>query len=236
VAARSVTEPAALLSVILPVLNEAELIGPVLEPLQALRQQGHELILVDGGSADGTLARAAGLVDLVIHTPRGRATQMRAGAERARGDWMWFIHGDTRVSAAAVTALLRTLDDPRACWGRFDVRLDGEAWPLRVIERLINLRSRLSGIATGDQALFMRRDLYHRLGGWPDLPIMEDVAMSRALKTLARPRCLREPVHTSSRRWERHGVLPTVWLMWRLRLAFALGADPARLARRYAER
>lgn len=224
------------LSVILPVLNEAQGIRAVLEPLQALRALGHELILVDGGSEDGTTALVPDLVDRRLQAPRGRALQMRAGAEQARGEWLWFLHGDTRVNAAAVAALLRTVEDPEACWGRFDVRLAGQAWPFRVIERCMNLRSRLSGIATGDQALFMRRDLYQRLGGWPRIPIMEDVAMSRSLRALARPRCLREPVQTSSRRWERHGILATVWLMWRLRLAFALGADPARLAHQYAER
>ncbi len=230
------TEPLPSLSVILPVLNEAEGIRAVLRPLQSLRALGHEVILVDGGSTDGSPELATGLVDLVLRTSPGRAAQMRAGAERARGDWFWFLHGDTRVSPAGVAALLRVLEDPATCWGRFDVRLSGRAWPLRVIERLINLRSRVSGIATGDQALFLRRDLYEQVGGWPSLPLMEDVALSRTLKAVARPRCLRETVVTSSRRWERHGILATVLLMWRLRLAFALGADPARLARRYGER
>lgn len=224
------------LSVILPVLNEAAGIRAVLQPLQTLRNQGHELILVDGGSLDDTVALAMDLVDRVVHAPRGRALQMHAGAEQASGDWLWFQHGDTRASGGAIEALLRVMEEPGTCWGRFDVRLAGNAWPFRVIEWHMNLRSRLSGIATGDQALFMRRDLYDRLGGWPRIPIMEDVAMSRALKAVARPRCLRERVTTSSRRWERHGILATVLLMWRLRLAFALGADPVRLARQYAER
>lgn len=235
-AARSVSEPTPSLSVILPVLNEAAQIQAALEPLQSLRQQGHELILVDGGSEDDTIAKATDRVDQVLHAPRGRALQMRAGAEQARGDWLWFVHGDTRVSGTAIAALLRVMEDPQARWGRFDVRLAGSFWPFRVIERCMNLRSRLSGIATGDQALFLRRDLYQQVGGWPRIPIMEDVAMSRLLKSAARPRCLCEPVLTSSRRWERQGILPTVWLMWRLRLAFALGADPARLARQYTER
>jgi rSAM/selenodomain-associated transferase 2 len=223
------------LSVIVPVLNEADGIRAVLACLQPLRALGHELILVDGGSVDDTVAQAKGLVDHLLHAPRGRALQLRAGAEQARGDWLWFVHGDTRVSAAALAVLLRTLADPAVAWGRFDVRLSGQAWSLRMIEWLMNLRSRISGIATGDQALFLRRELYARAGGWPPIPLMEDVALSRTLKRLARPACLRETVLTSSRRWERHGILPTVWLMWRLRLAFALGADPARLARHYAE-
>lgn len=230
------TEAAPRLSVILPVLNEAREIRAVLEPLQGLRGLGHEIILVDGGSHDDTLALARDRVDLVLQTPRGRASQMRAGAERARGDWLWFVHGDTRVTDAAVAALLALLREPRVGWGRFDVRLTGRNPGLRVVERMMNLRSRLSGIATGDQALFLRRELYERVGGWPPIPLMEDVALSRALKRLARPRCLRQVVLTSSRRWEAHGLLPTVWRMWRLRLAFALGADPAHLARQYAER
>lgn len=230
------TESAPSLSVILPVLNEAQDIRATLLPLQALRALGHELILVDGGSRDDTVMLARGLVDRVLHAPRGRALQLRAGAEQARGEWLWFVHGDTRVSGRAQAALLQAIAEPGPAWGRFDVRLSGRAWPLRLIERLINLRSRLSGIATGDQALFVHRDLYRRLGGWPPIPLMEDVALSRVLKRVARPRCLRETVLTSSRRWERHGILATVWLMWRLRLAFTLGADPARLARRYSER
>lgn len=230
------TETLPSLSVILPVLNEAEGIRAALQPLQSLRAYGHEVILVDGGSTDGTPELAAGLADQVLRTKPGRAAQMRAGAERARGDWLWFVHGDTQVSPAGVAALLRVLEDPATCWGRFDVRLSGRAWPLRVIERLINLRSRVSGIATGDQALFLRRQLYERVGGWPSLPLMEDVALSGILKSVARPCCLRETVLTSSRRWERHGILATVLLMWRLRLAFALGKDPVQLARRYGER
>jgi rSAM/selenodomain-associated transferase 2 len=231
-----VTESAPGLSVILPVLNEAEHIDAVLQPLQSLRAQGHEVILVDGGSTDGGPEMARGLVDLILVADRGRARQMRAGAERARGDWLWFVHGDTRVTDAALTALLGLLREPGAQWGRFDVRLSGRNSVFRVIERMINLRSRVSGIATGDQALFLRRALYERVGGWPSIPLMEDVALSRTLKAVARPCCRRERVLTSSRRWERHGILTTVLLMWRLRLAFALGADPARLARRYGAR
>jgi rSAM/selenodomain-associated transferase 2 len=231
-----VTESAPGLSVILPVLNEAEHIDAVLQPLQSLRAQGHEVILVDGGSTDGGPEMARGLVDLILVADRGRARQMRAGAERARGDWLWFVHGDTRVTDAAVTALLGLLREPGAQWGRFDVRLSGRNPVFRVIERMINLRSRVSGIATGDQALFLRRALYERVGGWPSIPLMEDVALSRTLKAVARPCCRRERVLTSSRRWERHGILVTILLMWRLRLAFALGADPARLARRYGAR
>jgi rSAM/selenodomain-associated transferase 2 len=225
-----------LLSVIIPAWNEAEQIEAVLQSLQTLRQQGHELILVDGGSDDDTRRIAAPWVDRLLQVPRGRARQLAAGAAQARGDWLWFLHADTLVSAEVLAALLHILHTGSGAWGRFDVRLSGQRWPLRIIERLINLRSRLSGIATGDQALFMHRDLYRRVGGWPQIPLMEDVALSRALKRIARPLCLYEQVLTSSRRWERQGVLATVLLMWYLRLAFTLGADPQVLAARYAGR
>jgi hypothetical protein len=125
------------------------------------------------------------------------------------------------------------LGDPGVLWGRFDLRLSGSAWPLRIIERMINLRSRLSGIATGDQGIFVRREVFEAAGGYPPIALMEDVALSRALRRRARPACLRPPLLTSSRRWEQRGILRTVLLMWRLRLAYALGVSPERLARQY---
>ncbi len=225
-----------MLSIIIPVWNEAEQIETVLQPLQYLRQQGHEVILVDGGSEDATRLIAGPWVDHLLQVPRGRAQQLAAGARQAKGDWLWFLHGDTEVSAEVMAAILHVVQNGIGRWGRFDVRLSGRRWPLRIIERMLNLRSRLSGIATGDQAMFMHRDLYAAAGGWPQIPLMEDVAMSLALKRTTRPLCLYEQVITSSRRWERHGILSTVLLMWRLRLAYALGADPHKLAARYAER
>jgi rSAM/selenodomain-associated transferase 2 len=169
----------------------------------------------------------------VVAAPRGRARQQNAGAAAATGDVLLFLHADTRLPPDADARIAAALAAPGACWGRFDVRLTGRAPLLRLVERLISLRSRLTGIATGDQAIFVRRDTFQAIGGFPDQPLMEDVALSRALRRIARPACLREAVLTSSRRWETRGIWRTIVLMWRLRLAYALGADPAELARRY---
>jgi rSAM/selenodomain-associated transferase 2 len=219
------------LSVIVPALDEAEVIEATLRDLRASGVA--ELIVVDGGSRDDTPARARNLADQVLTGPRGRAAQMNHGAAHAGGDTLWFVHADTRVPAQAQACLAEALGDPGVLWGRFDLRLSGSAWPLRIIERMINLRSRLSGIATGDQGIFVRREVFEAAGGYPPIALMEDVALSRALRRRARPACLRPPLLTSSRRWEQRGILRTVLLMWRLRLAYALGVSPERLARQY---
>lgn len=221
------------LSIIVPVLNEAAGIGALLADLQPLRHRGHEIIVVDGGSDDDTLAQIAGLADVVVEGPRGRARQMNAGAARARGTVLWFVHADTRVPPRADTLIHTALGAPRHCWGRFDVRLSGRHGLLRVVERLMNLRSRLTGIATGDQAIFVERTVFMTLGAYADIPLMEDIELSRRLRSRGRPACLHVPVVTSSRRWEERGVVRTILLMWRLRLAYALGVDPARLAGMY---
>lgn len=226
---------AARVSVIVPALNESPRVAETLRALQALRQAGHEVILVDGGSDDGTPEVASGWVDRVVSGPRGRALQLNAGAREAGGDILLFLHADTLAPPAALAAFLGSFPSSDRVWGRFDVRLSGRRFLLRVVERLMNLRSRLSGIATGDQAIFVRRSAFDRVGGYPSIPLMEDVALSRALKRLSRPLCIREPVVTSSRRWEEHGIGRTIVLMWRLRLAYALGADPHRLARIYPD-
>lgn len=219
------------LSVIVPTLNEAGTITATLLALQPWRGDRCELIVVDGGSADATVARAAPLADRVLASAPGRARQMNAGAAVAVGRALWFLHADTCVPPAAVPALRAALGV--AGWGRFDVRLSGGHPLLRVIERAMNLRSRWSGIATGDQGLFVRRDWFERVGGFPDIELMEDVALSRQLKRRGRPACLEVVLETSSRRWERDGILRTLLLMWWLRLAFACGAAPATLARHY---
>ncbi|NCA71526.1 MAG: glycosyltransferase [Sphingobacteriia bacterium] len=220
------------LSIIVPTLNEADTIGVLLADLAPLRAAGAELILADGGSSDPTREQAAGGVDRVLNTTRGRAAQMNAGARVAAGDLLWFLHADTRVPADAASALgAACAGDP--CWGRFDVRLSGRHPLLRVVERGMNARSRLSGIATGDQGIFVTRALFDRVGGFPSLPLMEDIAISVLLRRIVPPVCLRARLVTSSRRWETRGILRTILLMWRLRLAYALSADPARLARRY---
>ncbi len=225
------------LSIIVPVLDEARAIGPTLAALQALRGQGAEVIVVDGGSRDATAALAAPLADRVMAAPRGRAAQMNAGAHAARGEVLLFLHADTLLPAAAAADLAGELDRHGRVWGRFDVAIDARGALLALVGWFMNARSRLTGIATGDQAIFVRASAFAAAGGFPEIPLMEDVALSKALKRQSPPLCLRDRVVTSARRWKRHGTLNTIFLMWRLRLAYALGADPQRLARRYdAER
>ncbi len=221
-----------LLSLILPVLDEAATLPAQLARLQDLRRRGAEVLVVDGGSADATPVLARPLVDRLITAPRGRAAQMNAGAGAARGPVLLFLHADTTLPPAA-DALIDAAIAAGAAWGRFDVRIDAHHPLLRLVERMMNWRSRLSGIATGDQAIFVRHDIFTRLGGFPELPLMEDIAFSKLLKRIARPACLRAQVLTSGRRWEKHGVLRTIVLMWRLRASYFLGADPQRLAIRY---
>jgi rSAM/selenodomain-associated transferase 2 len=219
------------LSVIVPVLDEAAAIESTLQSLQPLRACGHEVIVVDGGSADGTASLAATLADRVIQAPRGRAGQMNAGAAIAQGDAFLFLHADTRLPPRADRLVLDALS--RRSWGRFDVRIEGRSPLLGMIAFCMNWRSRVSGIATGDQGIFVRREAFSGAGGFPDLPLMEDVVMSARLKRVSAPACLRARAVTSGRRWERRGVLRTIVLMWRLRLAYFLGARPEDLARRY---
>jgi len=221
------------ISIIVPTLNESAQIALALSTLQELRGSGHEVLLVDGGSDDGTVEIALGRVDRVLRGPRGRALQMNAGAREASGEILLFLHADTVVPPGAMAAFLGGFPASGRVWGRFDVSLSGRHFMIRVVEKMMNIRSRLSGIATGDQAIFVRREAFETVGGYPEIPLMEDIALSRALRRLSRPLCIREPVVTSSRRWEEQGILRTVLLMWRLRLAYALGADPHRLARSY---
>ena len=216
------------LSIVVPALNEARGIREALEALAPLRRRGHELIVADGGSEDGTPELAQPLCDRLIATPRGRALQMNGGARAATGEALLFLHADTRLPPRADELVFDALQ--RHSWGRFDVAIEGRHRLLRVVACAMNLRSRLTGIATGDQAIFVRRD---RFPGFPEIALMEDVALSRAMKRRGAPACLRERVRTSGRRWEERGVLRTIVLMWRLRLAYALGADPERLAERY---
>ncbi len=221
------------LSIVIPTLNEAAEVAGALHALQPLRARGCEVIVADGGSADATAELALPLADRVLIAGRGRARQQNAGAAAATGDVLLFLHADTRLPPDADRIVIGGLETSGREWGRFDVRLTGRHPLLRVIERMIGVRSRLSGIATGDQAIFVRRGWFGRAGGFPDIPLMEDVALSRALKRLGPPLCLRAAVTTSSRRWEQRGVIRTMLLMWRLRLEFWLGADPARLSERY---
>jgi rSAM/selenodomain-associated transferase 2 len=219
------------LSIIVPVLNEAGILAQALAALAPLRARGHEVIVVDGGSTDGTPALAAGHADRVLQAPRGRARQMNAGAAAASGEALLFLHADTRLPALADEWVFQSL--ATHAWGRFDVRIEGRSPLLRVIAWFMNARSRLTGIATGDQAIFVRRAAFR---GFPDIALMEDVAFSRAMRRLGAPAAPRARVTTSGRRWERDGILRTAVLMWRLRLAYWLGAKPDELARRYADR
>lgn len=222
------------LGIIVPVRNEAAVLERALAPLQALRSQGVELIVVDGCSRDASAALARPLADRVLCTRAGRARQLNAGAVASRRSLLLFLHVDTGLPEGAVPALLAALDGGFD-WGRFDVSIEPATPLLRVVATMMNLRSRASGICTGDQALFMRREAYDAVGGFPQQELMEDVEISRRLRRLGRPASLRLRVRTSSRRWLRHGVVRTVLLMWWLRLRYALGARPADLARLYRE-
>ena len=222
-------------SIVIPTLDERNHIGLLLSDLEPLRQTGHEVIIADGASTDGTRTLAGARADRVILAPQGRASQMNAGAGTATGDVLWFLHADSRVLPRAQSQLLDACR-AGAIWGRFDVRLAGHRPLLRLVERMMNWRSRLTGIATGDQGIFVTRAAFEAVGGFPPIPLMEDVALSKALRRQARPVCLSGPILTSSRRWEENGILSTILLMWRLRLAYALGADPRRLADLYGRR
>ena len=220
------------LSIIVPVLNEASVVTAALTALQPMRGRGHEVIVVDGGSTDATFALSGPLADRVIRAPCGRALQMNAGASLAAGDALLFLHADTRLPERADDVVAGSLSTHS--WGRFDVKIDSARPLLAVVGCMMNLRSRLTGIATGDQAMFVTRAAFAQAGGFPAIALMEDVAFSATLKRGGPPACLKARVVTSARRWERHGIVATILLMWRLRLLYFLGADPAKLAQRYA--
>ena len=220
------------LSIVMPVLDESAGIQSALVALTAFRARGCEVIVVDGGSADGTPQLALPLSDRVLRGPRGRARQMNAGAAVAGGEVLLFLHADTRLPEAADRMLLDALARG-ADWGRFDVHIEGTASMLPVVAALMNLRSRLSGIATGDQAMFVRRECFDAIGGFPDQPLMEDVELSARLRAVSPPACLRQRVRTSGRRWETHGVWRTILLMWRLRWRYWRGAPADALAESY---
>ena len=224
--------PRPALSIVIPALNEAERIAPALQALAGLRLQGVDVTVVDGGSSDCTALRAADGADRVIAAPRGRARQMNAGAAAAAGDVLLFLHADTALPPGALPAISAALAGG-ARWGRFDVRIEGHSALFPLIATLMNARSRRSGIATGDQAIFVSRALFDQVGGFPDQALMEDIELSRRLRQHGPPACLRERVLTSGRRWERHGVWRTVWLMWSLRLRYWLGTPADELAKAY---
>lgn len=220
------------LSVIVPVLNESASLPRLLPQLAVLQAGGAQVIVVDGGSSDDTVTvlTQAGLA--VLHAPRGRATQLRAGAQAATADRLLFLHADTRLPPGAVATLAAAWPQGHV-WGRFDVLIEGRSRMLPVVAALMNWRSRLTGIATGDQALFMTRAAYDAVGGFPDQPLMEDVEITARLRHLSRPWCIADRVVTSGRRWDSRGAWATIVLMWRLRWAYWRGASPAELAKAY---
>ncbi len=224
--------PAPRLSIIIPTLDEAEVIDELLQHLQEYTARGVELIVVDGGSGDDTAARATPLASRLIRSAPGRARQMNAGARIGRADLLLFLHADTRLPHGADRLVANALSGSD-CWGRFDISLEGRHSLLPLIAFAMNWRSRLTGIATGDQALFMTRQAFDRAGGFPDQPLMEDIEMSRRLKGLSAPACLEQRVISSGRRWEEAGTWATIWLMWRLRFRYWRGESADSLAREY---
>lgn len=220
------------LSIIVPILNEAAGVPSLCAHLLPYARQGVEVILVDGGSEDGSAELVECLGLRLVRSPRGRALQMNAGASVASGDVLLFLHADTRLPSATLQRLEASVNDALD-WGRFDVRIEGRPTMLRLVAWLMNWRSRLTGIATGDQAMFMTRTAFETVGGFPAQPLMEDVEMSSRLRRLARPICLRDRVVTSGRRWEQRGLWRTIFLMWRLRWAYWRGVSPSKLAEAY---
>lgn len=221
------------LSIIIPALNEAGCIQALCTTLQPLRRLGHEVILVDGGSVDDTAKLASPLVDKIILSGKGRAVQMQTGANAARGAIFWFLHADSGVPENADLLIREALARKQTDWGRFNISLQDKHPALRCVELAMNLRSSLTGIATGDQGIFVRRSLYEQVGGIPPLPLMEDIAFSRALKKHCRPACIRQPLLTSARRWRQHGIFRTILTMWSLRLAYFIGISPDQLVKHY---
>jgi len=221
------------LSLIVPALNEAQGIIDMLQALQPLRNRGCEVIVVDGGSTDHTPVLARRWCDLVLRAPGGRAKQMNAGAAAASGEILCFLHADCFLPDGADGLIVDGLARGRRSWGRFDVTISGTHPMLRVIARMMNWRSRLTGIATGDQGLFMTRSVFEAAGRFPEIALMEDIALTKQLKRYGKPLCITHRLTTSGRRWEKHGLWRTMLLMWRLRLAYWLGADPNRLAAQY---
>jgi rSAM/selenodomain-associated transferase 2 len=220
-------------SIIVPTLNEERVLGPTLE---RARQPGvREIIVVDGGSTDATRAIAAPLADVVVSARCGRAAQMNGGAEQAIGDILLFLHADTLVPDGFAAAVIAACARPRVIGGRFDVNLEPSSLLIRLTGELMNRRSRLTRIATGDQAIFIRRDVFARLGGYADIPLMEDIDLTRRMKRAGRIACLRERVTTSARRWQKNGIVRTILTMWMLRVLYFFGASPARLRRLYGD-
>lgn len=224
--------PTMKVSIIIPVLNEEENLPHTLEQLQEFRREGHEVVIVDGGSSDNSLLLVHDRADIVIVSQPGRAAQMNNGAAVATGNVLLFLHADSVLPDDAVSLILSHADK-KNLWGRFDIRLSSKKHIFRLIESLVNLRSRLTSIATGDQAIFVERKLFDKVAGFPEIALMEDITLSGRLKKISSPICLRQKVLTSSRRWEKKGVIATVLLMWKLRLYYFFGVSPEKLKQLY---
>jgi len=218
-------------SIIIPVLNEENSIKELLQQLQAYRQQGHEVIVVDGGSHDNTRLVADSLSDKVISSEAGRALQMNNGATQSRHEILWFLHADTIIPENAIEQIQQVLN--KSDWGRFNVKLSGSHILFRIIETMMNVRSCVSSIATGDQGIFVKRKVFGQVNEYSNIPLMEDVDLSRKLKKLSKPVCLKYTLITSSRRWEKNGIYLTILLMWKLRFLYWVGVSPEHLARQY---
>jgi len=220
------------IAVIIPTLNEGLSIQKTLIELQAWRQRGHQIILVDGGSADATVSHAENLVDLVLLSPKGRALQMNMGAEHADADILLFLHADTILKEGADHLIIESLSKNKP-WGRFNVSFTSDKLIFKIIALFMNIRSCITSIATGDQAIFVEKQLFDQVGRYPSQPLMEDIQLSIVLKRQCRANCLKETVITSSRRWEQQGVYKTILQMWGLRLAYFLGVSSERLKHWY---
>lgn len=221
------------LSIIIPVLNESSQIESCLQELQLLRQQGHEVVVVDGGSHDNTLSLASPLCDQLVQSKKSRAIQMNTGAAVATGHCFLFLHADTSLPSK-ISDLFFQIKNIENRWGRFDIRLTGNHFLFRIIELCMNIRSRLTGIATGDQVVFVGRELFSEIKGFPIVALMEDIAISRLLLKQSKPICLKEKVVSSSRRWEKNGIIRTILKMWLLRLLYFFHFDTDRLAKIYS--
>ena len=236
------------LSIVIPLLNEADNLPKLMGHLAHLNPAPYQVILVDGGSTDNSVAIAKELIESLIdsspsvisgqvidwqitESTAGRALQMNAGAELATGDVLLCLHADTQLPNHAIADITSAVR--QAAWGRFDVRLDSSAWMLKVVSQMINWRSRFSGIATGDQAIFIKKPLFEQLGGYPQQPLMEDIELCKRLKAVGKPACLRSKVITSARRWQQYGTWRTIGLMWHLRFDYWRGVSADNIKQRY---
>lgn len=219
------------ISIIIPVLNEEQRVKALLEQLQIYRQQGHEVIVVNGGSDDETVSISKPLADKVITSDSGRAKQMNKGVAESTNEVLWFLHADTSIPENAIEAIQESII--KCEWGRFNIKLSGSHILFRIIEKMINVRSCVSGIATGDQGIFVKRKIFESIDGYSDIPLMEDVALSKKLKKISHSKCIKEMLTTSSRRWEKNGIIKTILLMWHLRFLYWIGVTPDKLAKLY---